>query len=43
MGTRFRTVERVLILGFILVLSGWGILEKSAVQKNGMGINESYM
>ena len=43
METRFRTVKRVLILGFVLVLSGWGISEKSAVQKNEIGINESYL
>jgi hypothetical protein len=43
MGTRFRTVKRVLILGFVLVLTGWGLTQKSAVQKNEMGINEAYL
>jgi hypothetical protein len=43
MGTRFRTVKGILILGFVLVLSGWGISGKSAVQKNEAGINESYI
>ena len=43
MGTQFRIIKRVLILGFVLVLSGWGISEKSAVQKNEEGINEAYL
>ena len=43
MGTRFRTVKKILILGFVLVLSGWGISGKSAVQKNEVGINEAYL
>jgi hypothetical protein len=43
MGTLFRTIKRVLILGFVLVLSGWGISEKSTVQKNEAGINEAYL
>lgn len=36
-------MKRVLILGFILVLSGWEITEKSAVRKNQMEINEAYL
>ena len=43
MRTQFRTVKRVLILVLVLVLSGWRISGKSVVQKNQMGINESYI
>lgn len=42
MKTRFRAVEKILILGFVLVLSGSGISGEMAVQKNEAGINEAY-
>jgi hypothetical protein len=44
MGALFTTaIKEILIFALVLILSGHGISGRSAIQRNGAGINEAYL